>query len=213
MSTKHQRVTRTPQIRSRHLNQNFPRPKIDLDALRQDADSFREVSTHNVRKTLESHDMRKERSGLAGRRAVTAVMGLMAVFVAGANIMGATEYPILVWGLIFCSVLAVAEQCRRMLIVRSRVREMTEPIAASAHSRDADDQSVAGDRKILQIVPARNRGTPLSRQRKRPATPSRTGPVRWPPTPMKQTRNPPHNSCLPPAVDRGLTLQEIGRPA
>ena len=108
-----------------------PRRKVDLTALRQDMDSFREVSVQSVQKALEFHAMKKERSGLAGRQAVTAVLVLMTIFVAAANIMGITEYPMLVSGLILGSAAAAAELCRRNFSVRSRVREMTDQIGVS----------------------------------------------------------------------------------
>jgi hypothetical protein len=121
-----------------------PRRKIDRDALRQDMNSFREVSVQSVQKALESHAMRKELSGLAGRQAVTAVLVLMTMFVAAANVMGITEYPMLVWGLTFCSAAAAAELCRRIFAVRSRVREMTEHLAVSTNNSADENLPVVG---------------------------------------------------------------------
>jgi hypothetical protein len=88
--------------------------------------------------------MRKERSGLAGRQAVTVVLVLMTMFVAAANVMGITEYPMLVWGLTFCSAAAAAELCRRIFAVRSRVREMTEHLAVSTNNSADENLPVVG---------------------------------------------------------------------
>lgn len=128
------------------------RQKIDLDALRHDMDSFRQVSVRSVQKALESHAMKKERSGLAGRQAVTVVLVLMTIFVAATHVMGIIDFPLLVWGLVIGSAAAAAELVRQTYAVKSRVRELTEPVSApsvspnplSAEDGEATSEEMAG---------------------------------------------------------------------
>ncbi|MCH2201444.1 MAG: hypothetical protein MK102_05720 [Fuerstiella sp.] len=111
------------------------REKPNLTDLRQDMDSFREISAQSVQKALESHAMQKERIGIAGRKAVVVVLILMTLSVGAGNLAGLTDYPRLVWGLFIGTTAAAVGLYRRILFVRVRVHTMTNNVIGSVDSQ------------------------------------------------------------------------------
>jgi hypothetical protein len=109
-----------------HNTEPLPmRPKLDVEAMRKDMNSFREVSVKSTQKALESHAMRKEQSGLAGRQAVVIALVVVTLFVVVAEFMEIIDFPLIVWGLVLGSAASGIELYRCRRAVREKVKELT----------------------------------------------------------------------------------------
>ena len=132
------------------------RQESDLRALRQDMDSFRQVSARSLQKALESYAIRKDRNGMAGRQAVTGVLALMTVFAAAANVMGLIAFPKLVWGLTAASAIAAVELFRRRYMVKLHLRELTDHVGPAPDTTIAPveqpDVAVEGEEPVGEYV-------------------------------------------------------------
>lgn len=68
------------------------RSKIDKDALRNDLQSFRELSTKSAANALASHARRQQKGGIATRTTILTTLGLICVFVLAAAIIGVIPF-------------------------------------------------------------------------------------------------------------------------
>lgn len=97
--------------------------KIDPESLRQDMDSFRKVSVRSAQKALESHAMKKERSGLNSRQAVVAASVIVTVVALACQLMGVINAWIVVGGLGIVTAGTIIELVRCQRAIRMLVRE------------------------------------------------------------------------------------------
>ena len=101
-----------------------PRVKVDVEKLRQNMDSFRNVSTHSVEKALVTHALRTERLNINGRIFLVCVMGFMSIFLAIANYKGIINSPALIWATLIGAIGAGLELTRKMYAVKSKGRAL-----------------------------------------------------------------------------------------
>lgn len=99
---------------------------IDLESLRQDMDSFRKVSVRSAQKALESHAMKKERSGLNSRQAVVAAAATITLVALACQLMGVINAWIVVGGLAIVTAGTIIELLRCQRMIRMLVREHTQ---------------------------------------------------------------------------------------
>ncbi len=97
-----------------------PRVKVDVEKLRQNMDSFRNVSTHSVEKALVTHALRTERLSINGRIFLVCVMGFMSIFLAIANYKGIINSSVLIWVTLVGAIGAGLELTRKMYAVKSK---------------------------------------------------------------------------------------------
>ena len=102
------------------------RRKIDLESLRQDMDSFRKVSVRSAQKALESHAMKKERSGLNSRQAVVAAAATVTLVALACQLMGVINAWIVVGGLGIVTAGTIIELVRCQRVIRMLVRQNTQ---------------------------------------------------------------------------------------
>lgn len=125
------------------------RSKIDVEALRKDMNSFREVSVMSAQKALESHAMKKEQGGLAGRQAVLVALVIVTLFVGAAQFMEIIDFPLAVWGLAIGTVGAGIELYRCHRALRDKVQELTRATGPDEEGEHEVDYDVTAPSEIL----------------------------------------------------------------
>ncbi len=114
-----------------------PRQKIDLDALRNDMDSFRQLSTKSVENALASHAKRQEKGGISTRTLIVTVLGMVCLFMVCAAFMDVIQFGLTVWLSIAAFVVACGELGVKILMVNQKVKQSS----ASLTNGVADDVS------------------------------------------------------------------------
>lgn len=74
-----------------------PRAKIDVRLLRQNMDSFREISSRSVENALATHARRRERGNLMKRATILGALSLLSVLIVVASMTGAIPFGIFAW--------------------------------------------------------------------------------------------------------------------
>ncbi len=102
------------------------RPKVDLEALRHEMASFRQLSTKSVENALASHAKRQEKGGITTRVTILIALSVVCVFVLFAALTNLIPFGWIVW----LSVLAVmgsgGELGYKMWQVKTKLQESTD---------------------------------------------------------------------------------------
>ncbi len=134
-----------------------PRQKIDLQKLREDMDSFRTLSTQSVENALVDHAIRKERHSINGRIMFVAVLVIMTVFLAIANLKGIINHPSITWVCMVAAIGAAAELARKYVSLKARCRVGLQGEAGSESeepklpSEDAEVRRILSEEKAAAI--------------------------------------------------------------
>ena len=123
-----------------------PRVKVDVEKLRQNMNSFRNVSTQSVEKALVTHALRTERLSINGRIFLVCVMGFMSIFLAIANYKGIINYPALIWVTMIAAIAAGLELTRKMYAIKSRGKALVRCEESCAGKNAPTPKSEAADK-------------------------------------------------------------------
>lgn len=74
-----------------------PRAKVDLEAMRNNMNSFRELSTKSVENALATHAKRQRRGGIVSRSSLFVVLGSISFLVVTASLMNVIPFGIVTW--------------------------------------------------------------------------------------------------------------------
>lgn len=118
-----------------------PRQKIDLDALRNDMDSFRQLSTKSVENALASHAKRQNRGGITARTTILTVLFLICLFFVSAAAMNVISFGIAVWISIIAVMVSGLELLYKLWTVNQSVRNSTTVLGGAS---EAEDMSAIG---------------------------------------------------------------------
>ena len=99
-----------------------PRARIDLESLRSNMDSFRELSTRSVENALASHAKRQEKGGITARSTVFGALCLVTVALVGAAFMKVVPFGLPIWLLIAATAASGAELVYRMNLINRKVK-------------------------------------------------------------------------------------------
>ena len=115
-----------------------PRPKMDVEAMRKNMSSFRELSTKSVENALATHAKRQRRGGIVNRSTLFLTLGLICVLMVTASLWGAIPFGIFTWISIIVAVLAGADLMLKMGSSRNKGdREEDEEDSAAPVSAPA----------------------------------------------------------------------------
>ena len=106
-----------------------PRQKIDLDALRNNMDSFRQLSTKSVENALATHAKQQERGGLAARMMICSVLALVCIFVVGAALMEVIPFGPIVWVSLLAGVVSCVDLGLKSWSVRRKVNNAADNLS------------------------------------------------------------------------------------
>lgn len=127
----------------------LPRQKIDLQKLREDMDSFRTLSTQSVENALVDHAIRKERHSINGRIMFVAVLVIMTVFLAIANLKGIINQPSITWVCMVAAIGAAAELGRKYVSLKARCRV---GLQGEAGEESEEPKSSTDDAEVRRIL-------------------------------------------------------------
>lgn len=118
-------VTQAPGTESDGVN-TVSRPKIDIRLLRQNMDSFREISSRSIENALTTHAKRRQRGNLMKRATILGALSLLSVLVVVASLTGAIPFGLLAW----LSITAVAVSGGELLWKVKSIHTEAEQAAA-----------------------------------------------------------------------------------
>lgn len=91
-----------------------PRTKVDVEAMRRNMNSFRELSTKSVENALATHAKRQRRGGIANRSTLCLALGVVCVLMVSASLIGFIPFGIFTWLSIAAAGLAVGDLMLKM---------------------------------------------------------------------------------------------------
>lgn len=127
------------------------RSKIDRDALRNDLQSFRELSTKSAANALATHARRQQKGGITTRTTIVTTLGLICVFVLAAALIGVIPFGWLTTLSVIAVAASAAELGWKLKQIQSEVEERTrlaglsvdaEPVKLTAGSDDMPSDHV-----------------------------------------------------------------------
>ena len=98
------------------------RAKIDLDSLRSNMDSFRELSTRSVENALASHAKRQEKGGITARSTIFISLSVVTLLVTVAAVLSVIPFGVPVWLLILATIASGAELYVKMSAIKKKVQ-------------------------------------------------------------------------------------------
>ncbi len=91
-----------------------PRAKVDVEAMRKNMNSFRELSTKSVENALATHAKRQRRGGIANRSTLCLTLGVVCILMVSASLIGVIPFGIFTWLSIVAAGIAVADLMLKM---------------------------------------------------------------------------------------------------
>ncbi|MBC7964480.1 MAG: hypothetical protein H7Z17_01040 [Fuerstia sp.] len=142
-----------------------PRPKMDLQKLKENMESFRTLSTQSVENALASHAIKVERLGFSGRAAFAALLILSTILLGVASFYGAIDSPMLMWVTLTSAIAILTELHRRYVAIavhtrnplsllfpsrtpKAHVPQSVKPSAAVVVARSASDDFLSNDQSV-----------------------------------------------------------------
>lgn len=154
-------VVNEPEASAEETPRREPRQKIDLETLRSDMNSFRQLSTKSVENALASHARRQSQTGINARKTILTVLSLVAMFLVAAAILEVIPFGIPIYLSIVAVVVSGLELAFKVLLVQQSARRAAKGVAG-AFPTSADDitesipEEIAGPESagILQVTDA-----------------------------------------------------------
>jgi len=125
-------VTATPAT-PMEARKTSPRAKMDLNLLRTNMDSFRELSTRSVENALVSHAKRQDKVGITARSTILIALCLISVSVIAAALMDVFPFGLPVWLLIAATVASGAELFHKLHSLNRKVRSSSVILTKGAN--------------------------------------------------------------------------------
>ena len=110
------------------------RPKVDLDALRSDMNSFRALSTQSVENALAVHAKRIEQSGITTRSTIFLVLAVICGFMVLAVLMNVIPAGLFVWLSVGAAVVSGIDLFAKIYSVNKKVKQTAGSLERRANS-------------------------------------------------------------------------------
>lgn len=110
---------------SKDKSAELRRSKIDKEALRNDLQSFRELSTQSAANALATHARRQQKGGITTRTTILTTLGLVCVFVLSAAIIGVIPFGWLTTLSVVAVIASGAELAFKLKKIQEEVNERT----------------------------------------------------------------------------------------
>jgi hypothetical protein len=140
------------------LKPPFERRPVDVQAIRQHMNSFRNVASTSLEHALASHRIRQAKGKVAGRTTLVIGLTVVSVLAIATNSAMKIYFPSLGWlmGLIVC--LAIAELILRVEAIRRQRRELRyrilEPVKNTGDRNDKGcEDAVVSGHDVSGILP------------------------------------------------------------
>ncbi|MCA9051407.1 MAG: hypothetical protein KDA89_21865, partial [Planctomycetaceae bacterium] len=129
-----------------------PRQRINLDTLRNDMHSFRELSTQQVEKALATHARRREQGGIQARITILTVLAILSVFILSAALMEVIPMGLFVVVVIVATVVSAVELLIKFSSINSRIRQLSSGLNAGAERDAVESESLSGGKSVRKDV-------------------------------------------------------------